>query len=301
MSRYSSIASSSSRSVTKCSWLRSSRRSSPDSLTISIRAVSGCDRISDEIEVSVLKRKCGLIWLASASTRAAISSFSCSCSRCSIRALFQILIGTATHSTVARITSAATQGLGGAWWKSRKAPNRCPSPCRMISRPIGGGQQDDHPVDLEPPHQPPDVAVQVGEEQRREVPDRFFGAELAQAAAGEPAADREGERNPFPGDGGGNAHHRADDRAGVGPGQQPGEERARQRQVRRLVVEQEARDDAGGQRQAEAGGKDQPLWPVPLLGQQDPPEPREPHQHRRQHGHDGQLGHKGRQQELDRG
>ena len=67
MSRYSSIDSSSSRSVTKCSWLRSSRRSRPESLTISIRAVSGCERISEEIDVSVLNRKCGLIWLASAS------------------------------------------------------------------------------------------------------------------------------------------------------------------------------------------------------------------------------------------
>ena len=114
MSRYSSIASSSSRSVTKCSWLRSRRRSSPESFTISIRAVSGCDRISDEIEVSVLKRKCGLIWLASASTRAAIRSFSCSCSRCSIRALFQILIGIATHSTVATTTSVYSQADGGA-------------------------------------------------------------------------------------------------------------------------------------------------------------------------------------------
>ena len=34
---------------------------------ISMRAVSGCERISEEIEVSVLNRKCGLIWLASAS------------------------------------------------------------------------------------------------------------------------------------------------------------------------------------------------------------------------------------------
>ena len=32
-----------------------------------MRAVSGCVRISDEIDVSVLNRKCGLIWLASAS------------------------------------------------------------------------------------------------------------------------------------------------------------------------------------------------------------------------------------------
>ena len=59
------------------------------------------ERISDETDVSVLKRKCGLIWLFSASMRAASSSFSCSSSRCSMRALFQILIGVATHSTAA--------------------------------------------------------------------------------------------------------------------------------------------------------------------------------------------------------
>ena len=37
-----------------------------DSRCTTIRAVSGCERMSDEIDVSVLKRKCGLIWLASA-------------------------------------------------------------------------------------------------------------------------------------------------------------------------------------------------------------------------------------------
>jgi hypothetical protein len=72
---------------------------------MSVRAVSGCDLISEEIDVNVLNRKCGLIWLASASTLAAISSFSCSWSRCSILALFQILIGMATHRTVASIRS----------------------------------------------------------------------------------------------------------------------------------------------------------------------------------------------------
>ena len=35
--------------------------SRPDSFTMSMRAVSGCERISDEIDVSVLNRKCGLI------------------------------------------------------------------------------------------------------------------------------------------------------------------------------------------------------------------------------------------------
>ena len=204
MSRYSSIASSSSRSVTKCSWLRSSRRSSPDSLTISIRAVSGCDRISEEIDVSVLKRKCGLIWLASASTRAAISSFSCSCSRCSMRALFQILMGTATHEhrredderQQPRVRRAVVEE---ARRLAEPVAQALPDDLEADRR----GEQDHDPVDLEAPHQPPDVAVQVGEEQRREVPDRFLRADLAQAAAGEAAADGEGQGNPFAGDHGG--------------------------------------------------------------------------------------------------
>ena len=49
---------------------------------------------------------------------------------------------------------------------------------------------------------------------------------------------------------------------------------------------------------AEAGGEDQPLRPVALLGQQDPPEPRKSHQHRRQDRPDGELRHQREQQEL---
>ena len=69
---------------------------------ISMRAVSGLVRTSDEIDASVLNRKCGLIWLVRASIRAFISSFSCSWTRCSMRALFQILIGAAMQSIVPR-------------------------------------------------------------------------------------------------------------------------------------------------------------------------------------------------------
>ena len=64
MSRYWSMASSSSRSVTKCSWLRSRRRSSPDSFTISVRAVSGSrpderrdrrQRVEEEVRVDLAR------------------------------------------------------------------------------------------------------------------------------------------------------------------------------------------------------------------------------------------------------
>ncbi len=80
---------------------------------MSMRAVSGWVRMSEEIDVSVLNRKCGLIWFASASIFAASSSFSCSCSRCSMRALFQILIGVATASTVASRTTTIIHGESG--------------------------------------------------------------------------------------------------------------------------------------------------------------------------------------------
>ena len=73
---------------------------------MTVRAASGLERMSEDTDVSVLKRKCGLIWLLSASTRAVSRSFSCSWSRCSIRALFQMRIGVATASTVERTTRA---------------------------------------------------------------------------------------------------------------------------------------------------------------------------------------------------
>ena len=85
---------------------------------MSARAVFGWERISDEIDARVLNRKCGLIWLLSASTFAVRSSFSCSCRRCSTRALFHILIDIATPSTVASATSAVIHGDGESRKKS---------------------------------------------------------------------------------------------------------------------------------------------------------------------------------------
>ena len=114
----------------------------------------------------------------------------------------------------------------------------------MISRPIGCREQDHDPVDLEPAHQPPHIAVQIREEQRREVPDRFLRTDLAQAAAGKSAADGKRQRDPFTGDERRDSNHRTDDRAGVGTGEQAGEERSGERQIRGVVVDQEPRDDA---------------------------------------------------------
>ena len=70
-----------------------------------------------------------------------------------------------------------------------------------------------------------------------------------------------------------------------GPAIEPGEERAFERQVGGVVVEQQPRGDAGGERDAEAEGEDQAIGPVAALEDQDVAEPAVPHQHRRQRGH----------------
>jgi hypothetical protein len=130
------------------------------------------------------------------------------------------------------------------------------------------------------------------------VPDGLFRAQLAQPAAGKAAADGEGQGNPLARDQGGGPDHEADNGSGVGAGQEASQERAGQGQVGGVVVEEEPGEDAGGQRHAEAGGKNQPLGPVAFFGQEDAPEPREAHQHGGEHGHDGELHHQGDEEEL---
>ena len=145
--------------------LRISRRSRPDSLVISIRAVSGCVRISDEIEVSVLNRKCGLIWFASASIFAASSSFSCSCSRCSMRALFQILIGVATHEhRREQDTSEHRPGRADRRREIEQAVMLAPARAERLAQQLERDrreQQHDLPVDLQRAEHLPDAARQA--------------------------------------------------------------------------------------------------------------------------------------------
>ena len=64
-------------------------------------------------------------------------------------------------------------------------------------------------------------------------------------------------------------------------------------------MEQEPRDDAGRERDAEASGEHQPLRPVAPLGEQDAAKPVEPGEHRRQCGCDrASFGQEGDEQEL---
>ena len=81
------------------------------------------------------------------------------------------------------------------------------------------------------------MLAQVDEDERRELPDRFLRARLAQAAAGKAAADGERQRDELAGDERRSGDQQADERAGVRTGDQPGEERAFERQVGGVVVQ----------------------------------------------------------------
>ena len=165
----------------------------------------------------------------------------------------------------------------------------------------GGEEQHHLPVDLQAAQHVPRAAVEPREDEGREVPDGFLRAECAQAAAGEPAADRKGQCDDLAGDDRGRAHQDADGGPGVRPGNQPGQEWAFEREVGGPVVQQQAGDDAAGERHAEAEDEDQAIGPVAPLEDQDVPETPVAHQHRRQDGDDGELDHQRGQEHLGGG
>ena len=80
-----------------------------------------------------------------------------------------------------------------------------------------------------------------------------------------------------------------------------GSEGALEGEVRGVVVEQQARRDAGRQRNAEGEHEDEAVEPAAALENQDVPEPVIARQHRGQDRHDGDLDDERREQELLRG
>ena len=104
----------------------------------------------------------------------------------------------------------------------------------------GREQEDDLPVHLEAPEQLPQAAWQAGEDERREVPDGFLGAQLAQPSAREAASDRERKRDELAGEQCGQGHRGAHDRAGIRAADEPDEKGALERQVCRVVMQQHA-------------------------------------------------------------
>ena len=154
------------------------------------------------------------------------------------------------------------------------------------------------PVERKRAEQPPRRLVQLGHEERREPPDLVLRADLAEPAAREAAADREGQRGPLVGEERRHADRGADERAGIRTGNQSGQKRARQRQIGRVVVQQQAAGHADDQRHAQPGGKHQPLGPVALFSEENPPEPAKADEHDRQRGGDRQLDDQCRREEL---
>src|SRR4030095_889299 len=119
----------SSRSEMKFSCPCSSLRRMCESLITIVRAFAGLVRIRDEIEFSVLNRKCGLIWLARASNLDFTTSTSCSASFISKRVLFQIFNVMPTQlSVVTKISkiitgsddSSRNSQFVGKLWSARK-------------------------------------------------------------------------------------------------------------------------------------------------------------------------------------
>ena len=90
----------------------------------------------------------------------------------------------------------------------------------------------------------------------------------------------------------------ADDRAGVGSGNEAGEKRALEHQIGGVVVEQDARGDAGRQRDRQPEREGEPIGPVAPLENQDVAEAAVARQHGGQGRHDGQLAHQRGKQEL---
>ena len=99
-----------------------------------MRAWFGSVRISEETEFSVLNRKCGLIWLVRAASRASTRSRSFSSSFLSLRVLFQIFKGIATAKRLERnmATMVGTAGGSAVTHSGRgRTPRRSASATRM--------------------------------------------------------------------------------------------------------------------------------------------------------------------------
>src|SRR6267378_1752825 len=100
-------------SGTNVSCLRSRRRRILLKRNTTPRAVSGSKRINAETVFSVLNKKCGLIWLDSASMRAFNNNCWCRSRSFSMRVLFQIFSGAATDISVASTHSKSHQSHAG--------------------------------------------------------------------------------------------------------------------------------------------------------------------------------------------
>ena len=161
-------------------------------------------------------------------------------------------------------------------------------------------QQHDLPVHLQRPEHLPGAPVEAGEDERRELPEDILGAQLAEAAAGEPAADGERQGDEFLREERGDADHHPDGEPRVRAVDQARQKRAFEREIGGLVAQNETRHHAQRQQAAQAQGEGEPVGRRPLLEDQEVPKPAEPHQNRRRGRHHGQFHHQRREQHLVR-
>ena len=193
MSRYSSTAASSSRSVTKCSWLRSSRRSSPDSLTMSsarglrLRSDERRDRrerVEQEVRVDLIgerldaRRHQQLLLLGEPVLDArAVPDLDRNGDGEHRRQQDENRVSQTIGRREAAKMACRELGWPIAW---RSSSSRTGAVTRITC-------QSSVSCADEPPRRP----VELGDEERREPPDLLLRTDLAQAAAGEAAADGE--------------------------------------------------------------------------------------------------------------
>jgi hypothetical protein len=196
--------------------------------------------------------------------------------------VFQILIGMATPRTVARKMTASVQYPFRLERKTdarailaEHLPNQLESDRRQ--------NQQDLPVNLE----------------SRTIAQARFGkpvktnGEKCQIASFGQSSRRPPPAKPQPTAKGSAIHSRAKSGGrpisapivapAYGPAMSPASRRRFKRQIRGIVMEQQAGRDPGGQRDAEEQHEDQPVGPVAALEDQDAAEASVPYEHRRQH------------------
>src|SRR6266478_4565297 len=249
---------SSSRSGTNVSCLRSSRRKMLLSFSTTPRAESGSKRISAETVFRVLNRKCGLIWLESASIRAFSNSCWCRSRFISTRVLFQIFSGAATDIRVAITTSTSHQSRF-----SQQAHRR-----------FGD----------------------VEERERPEVPKIFFvGNRLPDQTSEQSRCGCRGHRQPLMRDQRRNRDDRAADRPHNAPSEQPHQKGALQGQIGERVrgPSHEPQGHAHEQRRRQEHRQFEFLVGIALLGEEHASKSCPPRQQRgngRRHPHLQQQG-----------
>ena len=161
------------------------------SLTVISRANSGFMRTSEAMELSVLKRKCGLICRCRASSRASSSSRFCSSSFISMRSAFQTFSAMPTSMGALSHTSTCNHD-----WLASRANSRCgkawASQSRHSLRRHNQKQHQELAVDARLAQVAPHPAVKAQVDERRERPDLFLLDKSAQQPAPRPSSALKG-------------------------------------------------------------------------------------------------------------